>query len=95
MPKSKAPKKSARSVRSLSRLIKEPIKVTVRIPVQLYIDIQNMAEADHRSVSKEIVYLAELGIAAVSGKHIEVVHAGDEASVEEGSSAIGFKLDEE
>ena len=74
-----------------SSRFKEPVKTTVRIPVQLYLDVQEIAETDHRTVGKELVYLAELGLAAIQGKHIQVVKSDGE-EVEE-SSAIGFQVD--
>lgn len=47
---------------------KETVRNTVTFPIKLYEKIKQMAEADHRSVSQQIIYLCEVAIAKLEDK---------------------------
>lgn len=70
-----------------------PIRTSVTVPARLYLDITDLAEQEHRSIGKEIVYLAEVGLATLTGGQVKTIST---ASAEEDpplESAIGFKVE--
>lgn len=73
--------------------ISSPVRTSVTVPARLYLDISDLAEQEHRSIGKEIVYLAEIGLAALTGNQVKIVHTAATDEEEQLDSAIGFKVD--
>ncbi len=73
--------------------INTPIRTSVTVPARLYLDITDLAEQEHRSIGKEIVYLAEVGLAALTGGQVKTIHATSTEEDQQLESAIGFKVE--
>lgn len=73
--------------------INSPVKTSIIVPARLYLDFTDLAEQEHRSIGKEIVYLAEIGLAALQGNQVKIVHTATNEEEQQLESAIGFKVD--